>query len=59
MTDIFGLFLFGVTFGVQEIRKEYHLDDDKKDEELDAYNKPQGLADGHAAEAVIVQVEDL
>jgi hypothetical protein len=57
MTDILSLFLLGVTLGVQEIGEEKQFDDDEKDKQLDAYDKPQGLANGHLAETVIIQVK--
>jgi hypothetical protein len=57
MTDILGLLLLGFTLGIQEVREEKHLDDHKKDKQLDADNQPQGLTHSHAAEAIIIQVE--
>ena len=57
MTDVLGLFLVGVALGTQEIGEKDHLDDDKKDEQLDAYDEPQRLAHGHTAESIVVEVE--
>ena len=57
MSDVFCFLLLGVTLGVQEVGKEKQFDDDKKDKQLDAYDKPQGFADGHLTEAVIIQVK--
>ena len=57
MADIFGLFLLGVTLGVQEVGKEKQFDDDKKDKDLDGDDEPQRLAHSHAAESIIVQME--
>ena len=58
MTHVFGLFLIGVTLGVQKVGEEYHLDDDKENKQLDADNQPQGFAHSHAAESIVVQVEN-
>ena len=57
MANVLSLFLFGITFGIQEIGKENHLDDDKEDEELDADDEPQRLAQSHAAEAIVLQMK--
>ena len=57
MANIFGLFFLGITLGVQEVREEDHLDDDKKDKQLDADDEPQRLAHSHAAEPIVVQME--
>lgn len=32
MTDVLGFFLFSIALGTQEVRKKYHLDDDKENE---------------------------
>ena len=58
MTHIFGLLLLRFTLGVQEVGEEQQLDDDKEDEQLDTYDQPQRLAHGHAAEPIIIQVEN-
>jgi hypothetical protein len=58
LTDVLGLFLLGVTLGVQEIGEEKQLDDDKKDKQLDAYDQPQCLSHGHVAETIIIQMEN-
>jgi hypothetical protein len=58
MTHVFGLFLFGVTLGVQEVGEEEQLDDDKEDKQLDADDQPQGFAHSHAAESIIIQVKN-
>ena len=58
MAHVFGLLLLGVTLGVQEVGEEYHLDDDKENKQLDADNQPQGFAHSHAAESIIIQVEN-
>jgi hypothetical protein len=57
MADILGLFLLGVTLGVQKVGKEKQFDDDKEDKQLDADDEPQRLAHGHAAETIIVKME--
>ena len=57
MAHIFCLLLFGVTLGVQEVREEQQLDDDKKDKQLDADDDPQRLAKGHAAKSIVIQME--
>lgn len=58
MAHIFGLFLLGVTLGTQEVGEEYQPDDHKENKQLDADNQPQGLAHSHAAEPIIVEIED-
>jgi hypothetical protein len=58
VTDVLGLFLVGVALGTQEIGEKDHLDDDKKDEQLDAYDEPQRLAHGHTAESIVVEMEN-
>ena len=57
LTDILGFLLFGITLGVQEVREEQHLDDDKEDEQFDANDEPQRLAHSHTAETIVIQVE--
>ena len=57
MAHVLGLLLFGVTLGVQEVGEEYHLDDDKENEQLDTDDQPQGFAHSHAAESIVVEVE--
>ena len=57
MAYILGLLLLAVTLGVQEVREEKQFDDYKKDENLDADDDPQRLAQGHAAEAIIIEME--
>jgi hypothetical protein len=59
LAHIFSLLILGVTLGAQEVGEENHLDDDKEDKKLNAYNEPQGLANGHRAEAVIIQMKHL
>ena len=58
MANVFRLFLLSVTLAVQEIREKDHLDDDEEDKQLDADNQPQRLAHGHAAESIIIQMEN-
>jgi len=57
MAHILGLLLLGVTLGVQEVGEEKQLDDNKKDEQLDANDQPQCLTHSHAAEAIVIQME--
>lgn len=59
MTDILGLFLFGITLGAQEVRKEKEFDDYKEYKQLDADDDPQRLTHSHTAEAIIVQMKHL
>jgi hypothetical protein len=58
LTDVLGLFLLRVTLGVQEVGEKQQFEDEKHDEQLNADDEPQRLAHGHAAEAIIIQMED-
>ena len=57
MANVLGLFFLAIALGTQEIRKEYHLDDDKEDKQLDGDDEPQRLAKGHAAESIVIKME--
>ena len=57
MANVLGLFFLAIALATQEVRKEYHLDDDKEDKQLDANDEPQRLANGHAAESIVIQME--
>ena len=57
MANVLGLFFLAIALGTQEVGKEYHLDDDKEDKQLDANDEPQRLAHGHAAESIVIQME--
>ena len=57
MAHVFGLLLIGVTLGVQEVREEQQFEDNKEDKDLDGNDEPQCLANGHAAETIIVKME--
>ena len=57
MANVLRLLLLGIALGIQEIREENHLDDDKEDKQFDGNDEPQRLAHSHAAESIVVEME--
>ena len=57
MANIFTLFLLGRELGIEKVWEKQQLDDDKKDEYLDADDEPQRFAHSHTAETIIVEME--
>lgn len=45
-----------IRHGIQEVGEEENLEDAEYDEELDEYQQPKRLADGHASEAISIQM---
>ena len=57
VAHIFGLFLLGRALGTQEVGEKEQFNDDKEDKDLDGNDEPQRLANSHAAESIVVQME--
>jgi hypothetical protein len=55
---IVAFFLVGIETGAQEVLEEEDPQDGEHDEEFDEDDDPQLFPYGHAAEAVVVKVED-
>ena len=59
MAHVLGLLLLGVTLGVQEVGEKDHLDDDKKDKQLDEIIEQMKQEDNELLNSFIKKIEKI